>query len=57
VALISATPASASRSCGSTHLLVQPADTAQVTIARGQVSCAQARGVARLYGGSWDQLA
>jgi hypothetical protein len=29
---------------------VQPADTAQVTIARGPVSCAQARGVARLYG-------
>jgi hypothetical protein len=52
VAAIAATPASASRSCGSTHLLASPVETVQVTIARGPLSCAQARTVAREWGSS-----
>lgn len=49
-AAMSAAPASAKRSCGSTRLLVQPGVRAEVTIARGRLSCAQARDIARLYG-------
>lgn len=50
VAAISAAPASAKRPCGSARLLVQPGVRAEVTIARGPLSCVQARSLARLYG-------
>lgn len=45
----SATPAAANRSCGSTCLL-QGGSSVSVKIARGTLSCAQARAIARLYG-------
>jgi hypothetical protein len=40
---------SASRSCGTTHL-IQGGSGARVTIVRGSFSCAEARGIVRLYG-------
>ncbi|MCW3030807.1 MAG: hypothetical protein JWM66_940 [Solirubrobacterales bacterium] len=48
VVAISATPASASRSCG--VLRLQGRDAVRVTIYRGPVSCAGARGIVKLYG-------
>jgi hypothetical protein len=49
-AAISATPAAAERSCGTTHLL--QGGSARVTIARGALSCSAARGIVKLYGSS-----
>jgi hypothetical protein len=50
LAAISASPAGASRSCGTAHLL--QGGGARVTIVHGSSSCAEARGVVRLYGSS-----
>jgi hypothetical protein len=50
LAAICATPAGASRSCGSTRLL--QGGSARVTIAHGSSSCSEARGIVRLYGSS-----
>ena len=47
-AVIPATSAAAERSCGTTHLL--QGGSATVTIVRGRLSCAQARGIVKLYG-------
>src|SRR4051794_12696436 len=51
VVALSATPAAASRSCGTTRLL-QGGASVRVTVDRGSVTCAQARGIIRLYGSS-----
>jgi len=55
VAAVSATPAVASRSCGATHLL-QGGGGARVTAVRGSLSCAEARGIVKLYGSSRGAL-
>jgi hypothetical protein len=48
VATVSASPAAAARSCGSTALL--QGGRASVTITRGSLSCSQARAIIKLYG-------
>jgi hypothetical protein len=50
VAATFATPADASRSCGSVSLVAQPQDSAQVSVLKGSASCNEARSTARLYG-------